>query len=67
MSASCGSEDDDFGVIDINGEMTINGKNIMLVTPYTMINRSGERKASGLNYLCTKAKNTLRLMKNLSS
>lgn len=31
MSASCGSEDDDFedddfGVIDINGEMTINGK-----------------------------------------
>lgn len=31
MSASCGSEDDDFedddvGVIDINGEMTVNGK-----------------------------------------
>lgn len=26
MSASCGSEDDDFAAIDINGEMTINGK-----------------------------------------
>ena len=25
MSASCGSEDDDFAAIDINGELTING------------------------------------------